>query len=414
MASSDRLECSASLELFPGDIPIFIGGQHGHVAGQGGQKGVPKPQAVGGNSLQAACRFRRPTRKPPRYALCRTARPIRPGLDRESPRPPPRLAPCRAVRPRRRARRASVDCRVPGASLSFDIVRTLPCWTQDTERGSRRSERAEARRAVSLARGSMPRRRTRSGRCSMCPQGPFCLVGTISMWAFLPANSRNVPRLGAEAFLVVPARRGTTLPSTIRRICVVGWGAAADEETDKIAIDRKRLADEFSGGVVVADVGVGQALALEAGDGLLVGEHPFGRFAAEGLPFDLPLVVAVLEILEDDIGSRGRAFSCRRTRADEGSDLPEKTSVAPASTAFFPPPTSPRKCRSWAPRTRSRSRAASAAFARGRLVVLHDGLRRDSWGISSADLPERSEIVAEEDGRRACRLRPLCPARRAC
>ena len=82
--------------------------------------------------------------------------------------------------------------------------------------------------------------------------------------------------------------------------------AAAHEEADELTLDGERLADEPARRVVPAQKAVDQALAEEAGHGLLIGQRAVGGLFAEGLPFDLPLVVAVLEVLEQDVRPLGR------------------------------------------------------------------------------------------------------------
>ena len=88
-----------------------------------------------------------------------------------------------------------------------------------------------------------------------------------------------------------------------------GESAPADHEVDVLALDLKRRRRQLSRPLLVAVVGIGQALALVAGGRGLTGQHSLRRPFAERIALRLPAfpVPLPLEIGDQDVG-RGRGL----------------------------------------------------------------------------------------------------------
>ena len=121
----------------------------------------------------------------------------------------------------------------------------------------------------------------------------------------LAGKLADIPRFRHELFVV--ATGGCAHEFAVDEQANLGGGmcSATDKKADVVAFDGEGLAGELARRIVAADEGIDHGIAGESADGLLIGKGSLGGFAAEGVAFDFPLAVAVLEVLEDGVGAFG-------------------------------------------------------------------------------------------------------------
>ena len=119
-----------------------------------------------------------------------------------------------------------------------------------------------------------------------------------------PFADCHVPHCRFEPLVVLAGGGANDFAINHEADLCIGVVAPAHQEPDETPLDGEGLADEAAGRGVAIEKTVDQAVAEEPGDRLLIGERAVGRLFAEGLALDLPVFVAVFEVLEEDVGPR--------------------------------------------------------------------------------------------------------------